>query len=465
MPSLLDIIVPAIPGTNFAGNGSNDAVAFLRDSGNLDNGFNSEDILILLANNGSPTNAFDELALNHDVDRINPDGSTRSGFENVRSDLDFALGSLGGIADGSIGLVTGIGGALFGGIAAGFSVGQGLFGAATSAIGGVFGAIGSAFSSAFGGGGGGGFISDAISAVGDFFSSIFPVVLDLDGDGLELTSQAESNAFIDFDNDGIAEQTGFVGPDDGVLLFDADGDGTFSDVSEIAFVDYLEGAQTDLEGLSFFDTNGDGVLSAADAGGGAFDYNQFYIFQDLNGNGQSDEGELTLLSESGIVSIGLGLNGDSSEINGNSVHNTSEFTRADGTTGLVGDVSFTAIDLGAEIETAGEASEVITTDLGATIVTVDSAESDAIIIGSDDDEIFIFNDAEDVLVFSGGEGHDTVIFTSDHSVEDFDIFIADEVGAIRFVERETGEEFFIDDTIESLLIGDTVIETAGYFAV
>jgi len=69
------------------------------------------------------------------------------------------------------------------------------------------------------------------------------------------------------------------------------------------------------------------------------------------------------------------------------------------------------------------------------------------------------------LVFSGGEGHDTVIFTSDHSVEDFDIFIADEVGAIRFVERETGEEFFIDDTIESLLIGDTVIETAGYFAV
>ena len=250
-----------------------------------------------------------------------------------------------------------------------------------------------------------------------------------------------------------------------MLLFDADGDGTFSDVSEIAFVDYLEGAQTDLEGLSFFDTNGDGVLSAEDGENGAFDYNHFYIFQDLNGNGQSDEGELTLLSESGIESIGLGLNGDASEVNGNTVHNTARFTRADGSTGLVGDVSFEILEIGADVESAGAASEVITTDLGATLVTIDSAESNQIIVGSDIDEVFIFNDAEDVFLFSGGEGNDVVFFVGDQSIDDFDLTINQELGAIRFVERDTGEEFFIDDTIESLLIGDTIIETADYFAI
>ena len=463
MPGFLDFIVPAIPGTNFAGNGGNDAVAFLRDSGNLDNGFNSEDVLILLANNGSPTNQFDTLALNHDLDRINPDGSTRSGFDNIRSDLDFALGSLGGVANGTIGLATGIGGAVFGGVAAAFSFGQGIFGGIASGIGSAFGAIGSAFG--FGGGGGGGGGSGLFRGIGDFVKSLFPVVLDLDGDGLELTSLEESNAFIDFDNDGIAEQTAFVGPDDGVLLFDADGDGTFSDVNEIAFVNYLEGAQTDLEGLSFFDTNGDGVLSAEDGEGGTFDYNQFYVFQDLNGNGQSDEGELTLLSESGIESIGLGLNGDTSEINGNTVHNTAQFTRADGSTGLVGDISFEILEVGAEVESAGVASEVISTDLGATLVTIDSAESDQIVIGTDSDEVFIFNDAEDVFLFSGGEGNDVVFFVGDQSIDDFDVSINQEFGAIRFVQRDTGEEFFIDDTIESLLIGDTIIETADYFAI
>ena len=92
MPRFLDIIVPPIFGTNFAGNGDNDAVKFLKDNGRLADGFNSDDVDFLLERKGSPTNQFDALALNHDLDRINPDGSTRSGFDNIRSDLDFALG-------------------------------------------------------------------------------------------------------------------------------------------------------------------------------------------------------------------------------------------------------------------------------------------------------------------------------------------------------------------------------------
>ncbi len=41
--------------------------------------------------------------------------------------------------------------------------------------------------------------------------------------------------------------------DDGLLTYDKDGDGTIGDGDEISFVSYVEGAQTDLEGLAYFD--------------------------------------------------------------------------------------------------------------------------------------------------------------------------------------------------------------------
>ena len=50
-----------------------------------------------------------------------------------------------------------------------------------------------------------------------------PLVLDLDGDGVELTAMNNSAAYVDLDNDGIAEQVGWVSADDGLLAIDING--------------------------------------------------------------------------------------------------------------------------------------------------------------------------------------------------------------------------------------------------
>jgi hypothetical protein len=47
-----------------------------------------------------------------------------------------------------------------------------------------------------------------------------PLLLDLDGDGIETTSLAQSRAYFDVDGDGFAERTGWVGADDGILAND-----------------------------------------------------------------------------------------------------------------------------------------------------------------------------------------------------------------------------------------------------
>ncbi|MHB1670212.1 hypothetical protein, partial [Thiomonas sp.] len=44
-----------------------------------------------------------------------------------------------------------------------------------------------------------------------------PIVLDLDGDGVETTA-VNSGAYFDHAGDGFAEQTGWVSPDDGLLV-------------------------------------------------------------------------------------------------------------------------------------------------------------------------------------------------------------------------------------------------------
>ncbi|MEZ5850414.1 MAG: hypothetical protein R3D68_07170 [Hyphomicrobiaceae bacterium] len=53
-----------------------------------------------------------------------------------------------------------------------------------------------------------------------------PLVLDLDGDGVELISLANSNAHLDYGGDGFAERTGWVKGDARLLVFDRNGNGT-----------------------------------------------------------------------------------------------------------------------------------------------------------------------------------------------------------------------------------------------
>src|SRR5690606_20569036 len=106
--------------------------------------------------------------------------------------------------------------------------------------------------------------------------------------------------YFDMNLDGVADKTGWVGSDDGILVLDRNGNGSIDDVSEISFLDEVEGAQTDLEGLVAFDSNGDGRLDAADER-----FFEFRVWRDLNQNGVSDAGELLTWAEAGISSLSL----------------------------------------------------------------------------------------------------------------------------------------------------------------
>ncbi len=92
-----------------------------------------------------------------------------------------------------------------------------------------------------------------------------PLILDLDGDGIE-TINLRSGAFFDHDGDGFAEQTGWVAPDDGVLALDRNGDGIISDGREL-FGDQTiltngTRAANGFEALAELDTNRDGKMYA-----------------------------------------------------------------------------------------------------------------------------------------------------------------------------------------------------------
>lgn len=48
-------------------------------------------------------------------------------------------------------------------------------------------------------------------------------------EGIEITELSQSATFLDSDGDGLKNRTSWAAPGDGVLFFDADGDGAISE--------------------------------------------------------------------------------------------------------------------------------------------------------------------------------------------------------------------------------------------
>lgn len=178
-----------------------------------------------------------------------------------------------------------------------------------------------------------------------------PVIIDLDGDGIELVSLVTSTVKYDMDGDGQKDRTGWVGADDGFLVLDRNYNGIIDNANEFSFKADLEGAVSDLDGLRAFDSNGDGVFGAADRR-----FGEFRIWQDKNQDGVSQESELSTLADRGIKSIRLQLDETGAVPDGatdNVLYATSEFTRANGTTGDVGDV-FLAYESAVDTDSKGK---------------------------------------------------------------------------------------------------------------
>ncbi|MDZ7839509.1 MAG: tandem-95 repeat protein [Gammaproteobacteria bacterium] len=166
-----------------------------------------------------------------------------------------------------------------------------------------------------------------------------PVVIDINRDGLNLLGSEDSGAAFDWTGDGKRDATGWIaGEGDALLAYDHDGDGRVARADEISFVQYLEGAQTDLEGLRAFDSTGDGVFDADDD-----QWSRFGLWMD-DGDANFQDGELVAMEESGIESLTLASDDEGYEADGNTVFGMAAVTYSDGTTGLLGDVGF-AVDL------------------------------------------------------------------------------------------------------------------------
>jgi len=181
-----------------------------------------------------------------------------------------------------------------------------------------------------------------------------PIVLDLDGDGLELVDLPRSNARFDFDGDGVRDATGWIGRGDGLLVYDRDGNGTVSGADELSFTGDLPGAKSDLDGLRAFDSNGDGAFSATDDA-----WVEFRVWRDRDLDGALDKGELLSMRAAGVASISLaGVPTERSwEWGENIVINHGAFARTNGKTGLIGDVALSYEPAAAPAPSAFEPGE------------------------------------------------------------------------------------------------------------
>jgi lysozyme family protein len=168
-----------------------------------------------------------------------------------------------------------------------------------------------------------------------------PIILDLDGDGVETTGVTDG-AYFDHDKTGFAEQTGWASADDGLLVIDRNSDGIINDGGEL-FGDrtLLQGGWTGANGfeaLVELDTNLDGKVDANDAA-----FSQLRIWQDIDGDGYSSGDELFTLDEMDIVSINTGYAASSYvDPNGNEHKQVGSFTWNDSTIGTATDVWFEA---------------------------------------------------------------------------------------------------------------------------
>lgn len=208
---------------------------------------------------------------------------------------------------------------------------------------------------------------DDFDPTGSGNQSSKPLIIDMDGDGIEVS--ADNTADFDWDADGYLENGSWVHPDDAFLVIDLNangsrgaGDGKINQAKEIAFSLWTGGNpdDTDLQALGIFDRianggNGNGRIDAGDA-----IWTELRIWQDKNSDGVVDGaldtpgGELHTLSSLGFsrinLSYGSGSFGDDSDdqvTTGAALLGQASYVRNGVTTqGGVGDVAITFNPIG-----------------------------------------------------------------------------------------------------------------------
>jgi hypothetical protein len=159
-----------------------------------------------------------------------------------------------------------------------------------------------------------------------------PLVLDLNGNGLELTDVTKNEGVIfDITGDGSKEVVSWVAPSDGFLAYDKNGNGIIDNGKEL-FGDQ-NGARNGFEELAKYDTDSNGLIDHND-----LVFNSLSVWQDHNRDGVTDEGELRSMDEAGIRAIGLSPDMTTHYIAGNLVSGYSRYESEDNGSKAVGEV-------------------------------------------------------------------------------------------------------------------------------
>jgi hypothetical protein len=185
--------------------------------------------------------------------------------------------------------------------------------------------------------------NEQISAV----IAVTPLVLDLDGDGIQ-TLSVSNGVIFDVKNDGKAEKTGWVAAKDGLLVRDLNGDGQINDGGEL----FGEGtvlangtkSKDGYVALRSVDSNLDGLIDANDSG-----FASLSVWVDANSNGVADSGELSSLSKLNISSLSLDAVTSTERNNGNLIGLMGSYKTQDGATHTMGDVWFSVDQTGNKV--------------------------------------------------------------------------------------------------------------------
>ncbi len=169
-----------------------------------------------------------------------------------------------------------------------------------------------------------------------------PLILDLDGDGIEITPLS-SGVMFDTNGDTIKTATAWAGADDGILVWDRNGNGIIDSGAEIFGDEMLlsngRKAGNGFDALAQLNSHPDFNFDAQDDF-----YSEVRVWRDLNQDGISQANELQTLAASGIASIKLNSS-VSGTVYGDSVMVLeSTFTRTDGSSGQAGSFLFAQND-------------------------------------------------------------------------------------------------------------------------
>ncbi|MEW2914111.1 DUF4214 domain-containing protein [Leisingera sp. JC11] len=183
-----------------------------------------------------------------------------------------------------------------------------------------------------------------------------PILLALETENIEITELSQSQIFFDSNGDGLENRTAWAAAGNGVLFYDPEDWNEIQEDWQYIFTEWDPSAASDIEALaSYFDTNDDGVFDASDLDENGVSYfSKFKVMVTL------DDGstEVRTLTEAGVTSIDVVADTTRIELpDGSVITGQTTFTRDDGSTGTVGDVTLAGDAMSYRVEVTQDSTD------------------------------------------------------------------------------------------------------------